>query len=112
MSDFSLASDFVLEEKIEFDTIISTYENGYEQRRAKRASGIREFKLQFRNRDISDFVTVRDFLITKLGALTSFTWTNPNDSVEYTVRYKDDSLNFENPSYHIYNFEFTLRQVL
>jgi uncharacterized protein (TIGR02217 family) len=112
MADFTTVSDYVLEETPQFQTLVSTFENGVEQRRAKRANSIREFKLQYFTRSVTDFTTVRDFFLSKKGALTSFTWTNPNDSVDYTVRYKEDSLRFVLKSYGIYDFDFTLIQVL
>ena len=112
MSDFTLACDNAFDEAPEFNTLISKFANGVEQRRATRSGSIREFVLKFYNRPIADFQTARNFFLAKVGALTSFTWTNPNDSVEYTVRFKDDKLKFVRKSYQIYDFEFTLIQVI
>jgi phage-related protein len=112
MSDFSLTCGYTIEETPTFNTLISKFENGVEQRRAKRSGSIREFNLQCKNMIQSEFVYVRDFFLAKKGALTSFTWTNPNDSAEYTVRYKEDSLKIQRTNYQIYDFSFVLIQAL
>jgi uncharacterized protein (TIGR02217 family) len=111
MADLSLQGDYGLEENLQFQTLVSTFENGVEQRRAKWANQLREFALTFRNYSATDFATIRDFFLAKKGALTSFTWTNPNDSVDYTVRFKEDSWKSTLTSYGIYDFSFVLIQV-
>ena len=111
MADFTTIPDFVFEELPRFKTLISTFENGYEQRRNKWSSDIREFHLVFKNRTDTEFETVRDFIIAKLGSYTSFTFENPNDTTEYTVRFKEDSLTFVRHSGEIYDFEFDLVEV-
>ena len=108
MSDLSATPDSVLEETPKFKTLISEYENGVEQRRAKWSTPIREFNLTFRNRNASEYGTALAFFTGKTGALTSFTWTNPNNSTEYTVRFKDDSLKFTRTGYQIYHYEYSL----
>ena len=111
MADLILQGDYGLEESLQFQTLVSNFENGVEQRRAKWASQLREFTLTFRNYSATDFATIRDFFLSKKGALTSFTWTNPNDSADYTVRFKEDSWKAVVTSYGIYNFSFSLLQV-
>ena len=112
MSDFSLTYGYTLEENPTFNTLISKFENGVEQRRSRRSGSIREFNFQCRNIMQADYEMVRDFYLAKVGALTSFTWTNIIDSVEYTVRFKEDSLKILRTTYQIYDFSFTLIQVL
>ena len=111
MADFATTPDFVFEETPKFMTLVSKFENGYEQRRNKWGSGIREFNLVFKNRTATEYETVRDFFIAKLGAYTSFTFENPNDTTEYTVRFKEDSLVLSRHSGEIYDFECTLIEV-
>jgi len=48
---------------------------------------------------------VRDFFKARFGAFMSFTWTNPNDSVEYPVRFVEDSFQFSLKAYGVYDFE-------
>lgn len=108
MSELATSPDQVLEETPSFKTLISEYENGAEQRRAKWSTPLREFRLIFRNRTATEYAEALDFFKSKLGAYTSFTWTNPNDSIEYTVRYKDDSIKFTRTAYQVYSYEYAL----
>jgi len=54
---------------------------------------------------------VRDFFKGKAGAFMGFTWTNPNDSAEYTVRFVEDSFKFSRKAYGVYDFEFDFIEV-
>lgn len=112
MADFTLAPDFQLETKPTYNTLITQYENGVEQRRATRSSPITEFRLSYRNRNSTDLATVMNLFASKKGALTSFVWTNPEDSVDYTVRFKEDSLTKVLKAYGLWDFDFTLVVVL
>lgn len=112
MSDFTYSVDSVIEEDIGYATRVSSFENGVEQRRSVRSSSIRKFSLNFQNRTQAEMEQIRDFFIAKLGQLTSFTWTNPNDSVEYTVRFSEDSFKHTRDAYDIYNFQCQFVQVL
>jgi phage-related protein len=112
MADLTLAPDFQFATVRKFDTLITNFENGVEQRRAKRVSPICEYTLQYRNRTSSDLSTIKTLFNNKYGAYTSFTWTNPEDSTDYTVRFKEDSLKYTYKSYGIWDFEFTLITVL
>lgn len=111
MSDLSTNPDYVYEEGVTFNTLVSEFENGTEQRRPRWSSDLRKFRLVYKNRPSSDFSTIKSLFETKKGRYTAFTWTNPNDSVEYTVRFDSDEITFENVTYGIYNFEFTLKEV-
>jgi phage-related protein len=111
MSDLALNPDYVYDEEIQYKTLISQFENGYEQRRGKWANPLRKFTLVYNNRTTTEIGTLKTLFTTKLGALTSFTWTNPNDSVEYTVRFDADSFKFSNKAYGVYDLQFSLTQV-
>ncbi len=105
MPDFNYAADNVMEEELNYDTLISQFENGFEQRRSRRASPLRKFKLAFKTRTKTEMEAVRDFFKAKKGALTSFSWLNPNDSVEYNVRFEKDSFNFKRIAFNVFDFE-------
>ena len=111
MADLSLKPDFTFVKKGNYKTIISEFENGVEQRRPRWGATLREWQLQFRNRSASDVSTIQTLFDTKLGAYASFTWTNPLDSVDYTVRFKEDSFEVFNTAYGIYDFQFALVEV-
>lgn len=112
MSDFSTQPNSAMDEEPIFDTIISEFESGVEQRRSRRSSSLRRWRLIYTNRDSTTMETVRDFFLARLGAYDDFTWTNPNDDVEYTVRFEEDSLNIRRRRYNLWDFQFVLREVL
>ena len=111
MSDLTSAPDYVYDEEIQFKTLVTEFENGSEQRRAKWASPLRRFTLSYRNRLTSEMETVKTLFTESLGKALSFTWTNPNDNVEYDVRFLEDSFKFSNKAYGVYDFEISLQQV-
>jgi uncharacterized protein (TIGR02217 family) len=111
MPDFIYNPDFVISETKEYKTLVSTFENGAEQRRKKWNSPLRSFKLQFRNRSQSEMENVKAFFSSKEGAFASFTWENPLDSQEYTVRFKEDSLAVDLIAYQMYNFNLEFIEV-
>lgn len=111
MSDFTVLPDFVFEETLEYKTLVSEFENGAEQRRRKWANPLSKWTLRFRNRTKADMETVRDFFKSKYGSFTVFTWTDPNDSVEYTVRFVEDSFKFSMKAHGIYDFDFEFIEV-
>jgi uncharacterized protein (TIGR02217 family) len=112
MADFTYVADKTVEEEIQFDTLISEAENGFEQRRSRRDNAIRKFKLFYTNRTSSEMTEVAEFFEGKKGSLTSFTWENPNDSTTYTVRFADDSFKFKRVAFNIFSFEVSLLEVL
>lgn len=111
-NEFLLAPDFVFDENPQYKTLISQFENGVEQRRAKRSSAITEYKLVYKNRSATDLGTVTTLFNSKKGALTSFTWTHPISAATLTVRFKEDSLTYSHTSCGLYDFEFTLVSIL
>ena len=110
--DLTLAPDFVLAETDKFTTLVSQFENNVEQRRAKVASAYRTWKLQYRNRTATELSTLQTLFNTKKGQLTSFLWTNPLDSTQYTVRFASDEIEYQLKAYGIYDFQFNLKQVV
>jgi len=111
MSDFNMLPDFVFEETQEYKTLVSEFENGVEQRRRKWANPVGKWTLRFKNRIKVDMETVRDFFKSKYGSFMTFTWTNPNDSLEYNVRFVEDSFKSSIKAYGVYDFEFEFIEV-
>lgn len=112
MSDLTLKPDFVFESTPEYSTIVTTFENGVEQRRPRRASAIPTWTLNFKNRNATDMNTILTLFNAKQGSYLSFTWDNPEDGNTYTVRFKQDSLKRSYKFYGIWDFSFELVQVL
>lgn len=111
MPDFPLQPDFPVEESLVHNTLISSYENGIEQRRSRFSAPLREFTLSFKNRGVSEFCCLRNFFNTEQGALCMFTFQNPNDGCCYNVRFKEDKLTLQMISYQVYSMEATLVEV-
>jgi len=107
-NEFVLPPDYDFEEIPTYKTLISEFENGAEQRRAKRSSAITEYKLVYNNLSSTDLGTITTLFSSKKGALTSFTWTHPISGSTLTVRYKEDSLNYRCTSFGRYYCEFNL----
>lgn len=112
MSDFTWVPSYTFTETIEFNTIISKFENGAEQRRPNRTRPIREWKLLFKNKSQAVYEAIIAFYISKKGQYQSFTWTSPNDSKEYTVRFGEDKIVPERNESNLYTFTIMLREVL
>ena len=110
--DLTLTPDFVFDQKSQYRTLISNFENGAEQRRAKRSSSITEYRLVYKNRNSTDLSTITTLFNSKKGALTAFTWTHPISSVSTTVRFKEDSLSYVYTAYGLYDIEFSLTTIL
>ena len=98
------------DEEIKFKTLVTEFENGAEQRRSKWGAPLRKFTLSYTNRLAFELAQVRDLFLLKLGAASEFTWTNPNDNVEYSVRFQEDSFKFSNKAYGVYDFDVSLVQ--
>jgi len=112
MADFSLVPDYMFEQKPQYKTLISNFENGAEQRRSKRSSAITEYKLVYKNRGTTDIGIINALFTAKKGAALSFTWLHPISGVTLTVRFKEDSLNLVYTNYGSYDVEFTLTNIL
>lgn len=111
IGNFTSQPDFVVEEEKSFNTLVSQFENGAEQRRSKWHLPLRRFRLQFNNRSLAEYAAVRDMFDDAMGAYDIFTWVNPVDSVSYTVRFEADSFRSLLKAYEIYDFSFGFVEV-
>jgi len=110
-SDITLKPDFVFVQEEEWNTLISRFENGTEQRRSMWSSSRKRWRLKYYNRIKSDFEAIQTVFNNSKGAYSSLTWDNPDDGSTYFVRFEKDNLEFEEKAFQIYDFEFTLLQV-
>ena len=109
--DLVLQPDFAFEDKTTFNTLVTEFENGVEQRRAKWATPIKSWKFVYKNRTASELSTLQTLFENKKGRYSSWTWTNPVDSQTYTVRFDTDELLVMLKAYGIYDIEFTVKEV-
>ncbi len=105
MAAFTSTPDYVYEEEISYSTLVTEFENRSEQRRTKWSAPRRRFVLQFRNKTLAEMQSDLAFFQARLGAYDSFTFTNPNNSTLYNVRYVDDTFKVTNHAYQIYSYQ-------
>src|SRR3990167_2437360 len=103
---FTVNPDFVYEQEKKYNTLITDFESGKEQRRKKWANPKRRFLLRYRNIGQTEYNSIISFFDSQSGAFDTFSWTNPMDSVAYTVRFLEDTLKVEELAYQRYAIEF------
>ena len=112
MADFGWIPDNTIDSEIEFKTLVSEFENGVEQRRQKRYSDQKRWGLSFANRTKTETDAIRAFFESKKGMAISFTWENPEDSKEYTVRFGQDKLSIKRLAFGVYSFQIIFIEVI
>ena len=110
MSDFTWVADYTIASDVEFKTQESEFENGVKQYRDVWSSSRKHWKLSFLKRTLGVMAAIQTFFELKKGKATSFTWTCPLDSVEYTVRFAKDKLSYDYVSYDLCDCEIELVQ--
>lgn len=104
MEKFTWEAYNVYTERPQFRTLISKFESGYEQRRAKWTYPQRTFVLQF---EMSDWQTeaeqILNFFIARKGSFEAFEWDNPNDNITYRVRFAEDFIDLARFAYQLYS---------
>jgi len=71
-------------------TVKSEFDGNYVQQRLKTTRFRKSFELNYALSD-TEFLELDSFFQTHLGS--SFTFTHPSTSVDYTVRFSEDTLN-------------------
>lgn len=94
MVAFTLSFDFVYPEEVSFTTHIVEKEDGTEKRQPRMLNGLHVFELQRFAQSDSDRQDLLDFFEARKARNETFTFTNPVDSVVFTVRFQEDELEF------------------
>lgn len=91
---------------------ITEFENGVEQRRdfwgGKKK---KRFTVNFKVNSLSEIKEIEDFFESQQGPLATFSFTNPLDSIEYTVRFEENSFEVERQHFGVYNAKVRLLEV-
>lgn len=111
MEVFSFVPDFVFEETIMHNTIISRFENGIEQRRRRWSRYFRRFKLVFRNRPNPYVAQLESFFNSRYGRYEAFYFEHPITGMYYVVRFDDDTFTKKLVAPNCYDVEFELQGV-
>lgn len=109
-SGLNIAASFPIDEQREDSVIRSEFEGGYVQTRAIHTRVRKKWNINYHNLSSANKVSIDTFIDTVNGGADSFTWTNPQDSANYTVRFRDIP-NFSYISYNRWEVNFTLEQV-
>lgn len=89
--------------------VSSDFDAAPEQRRDKWRGNVKhKFQIKFEHNTKSEIEDIRNFFINQKGPHETFTFTNPNDLVEYKVRFDGESFKIERRGYDDYNAEVTL----
>lgn len=108
-NDFLRSYPFV-EETIT-NVISEVFENGAEQRRDKWGRTRKRFQITFAPRLKVEIDQVRAFYEAHKGPAKSFEFKNPLDSVDYLVRFEDNTFAVSRDAYNIYSARATLVEV-
>jgi len=111
MEMYDYPPDFIFEETQTYNTIISRFENAWEQRRAKWSKPYRRFRLIYRNRSLSDYANVWSFFYNRMGRYEAFYFKHPISSLTYIVRFDQDEFTGQLIAPNRYDFEVVLREV-
>ena len=110
MNEFTTIPDYVINESPEFDTLTSEKDIGIEQRRPRREVSLRKWSLQFKNRTLAEYTTIKNFYTARLGSFEAFEWENPLDSTRYIVRFEDDSLTFKCKNFGVFDISIKFKE--
>ena len=80
-----------IEEILDFDVIVSQFENQSEQRRLKGTRQLLGFKIMCSLATKAQMKAYRDYFVARYGAYEGFTFVSPFDDVTYNVRFVPDS---------------------
>lgn len=98
--------------EIEFRTLVSNFENGAEQRRAKWSQGKRKFTVTYNAVSPANMTILYDFYVARKGSFESFNFTDPITSTVYAVRFVDNKMSFEEFTYNVRRTGLQMIQVL
>jgi uncharacterized protein (TIGR02217 family) len=86
---------FVFTKSTEFKTLISQFENGCEQRRAKWSKGKHHFVINYNTLSPTELGTLFTFYEARMGSQEAFTFVDPTTQTSYTCRFEDDNLSYD-----------------
>jgi len=109
---FHWVADYTLEEQKDYVTHVHTFESGKEQRRLKHANPQKKWTLSFPNIVLTQATDMESFFKLQHGSELTFTWINPIDNVQYTVRFLEDAFSIKRVTDNVYNIEVGLIEII
>ncbi len=111
MAEFTIPCDpSQITEEVHFNTLITVYETGKEQRRSK-GEPYRVWTIRFQKLK-ADADAIWDFYTARKGAFEAFTWKSPLDGLTYNVRFADDILSKQTFWKIISSYGIRLKEVI
>lgn len=107
-----LTPDFVFEVADNYNVLVTEFENWKDQTRLKGDRRRKRFNVKCINRNKTTHDYLTGFFFNRRGSYESFTWNNPVDNTDYTVRLVGGSFNTTYKRYGIFDFEFDLIEVI
>ncbi|MCW4050353.1 MAG: hypothetical protein NWE89_11530 [Candidatus Bathyarchaeota archaeon] len=94
-------------------TIRSQFEGGYVQTRSRFTRIARRWTVSYRGMSQANKNTLRTFENARRAGSELFTWTNPEDSTSYNVRFLEPVIYtpWEHTNFLQWNIDFVLEQV-
>ena len=115
MEYFTWKPDRVITQTSRFRTLITGFESGTEQRRAKWSTPLHTFSLTFALRKERIIKEIWDFYVARGGAAEAFYFTTHAQWLEpshtYTVRFAEDELTMESITEDLYKTGLRLQEV-
>ncbi len=115
METFTWKPDKVITEVAGFRTLVSGFESGTEQRRAKWNTPLHAFSLTFAMRKTRIIKEIWDFYVARKGAAEAFYFTTSSQWLEpsqtYTVRFAEDELTIESITEKLYKTGLKFQEV-
>ncbi len=88
---------------VQFRTLVSESEDGYEQRKSVWPRGKRRFKIQYDVLTQAEMQTLWDFYTTTAsGTYNSFTFFDQISNANYTCRFTEDSFSIDQFAYRVF----------
>ena len=104
MSSYTITPDYIYEDEVGYRTDIQEFENGSEKR-LHYGTPHRIFTLRYDRATQSRKDSILSFFDSVSGAYTAFTWNNPMDSTDYSVRLHQDVVEVSEVAYQHYNVQ-------
>lgn len=108
---FSFLPNFTYPLAVNMLTLVEEKEDGTEKRISKMPWGIRTFEAEFLAQTNAQKVQLEDFHNSKKGSNVTFTYNDPVEDINYTVRFEDSRLTFKKRADTLWDVTVKLREV-
>ncbi len=108
---FSFLPNFTYPLAVNMLTLVEEKEDGTEKRISKMPWGIRLFEAEFLAQTGAQKLALENFYESKKGSDVTFTYNDPVEDINYTVRFEDPRLTFKKRADTLWDVTVKLREV-